>query len=72
MTIACKCPACTPTPAPTYTEAWRHETECRHVARLPDKSTRKRYLALVAKVRGESAMRRIISGLRQIHDRVAA
>jgi hypothetical protein len=40
----CHCPACSPDPLPTYTEAHRHATEVAHVAALPSREHRVRYL----------------------------
>lgn len=42
---ACRCEQCCPeNPAPTYTEAFRHECEARYVARLPSNDQRRDYL----------------------------
>lgn len=64
--LACRCEQCTATPGPTYTEAFRHECEVRHVARMASKSARKAYLSGVAVQRGWEAVERIIAGLRRV------
>lgn len=33
--MICRCPACTPDPAPTWTPEYRLECEARHLLRLP-------------------------------------
>ena len=40
-------------------EEWRHETEARHVANLPDDRARQDYLKGVRKHRGEDAARKL-------------
>lgn len=65
---ACLCPACTDTPAPTYTDEFRHACELAHVAALPSREARGRYLF------GMEARRReiLIDGLRAIAEERAA
>ena len=57
---ACLCPICSPPPAPTYTEAWRHETEMRYVLGLPSRGARSNYLHGMEKVRRQA----IVEGLK--------
>lgn len=55
--MSCLCPSCRPQdPAPTYTEAYRHECEVRYVVSLGTQEDRRKYLAGVAKRRGLEAM----------------
>ena len=50
----CRCEMCRPDdPAPTYTEAFRHECEARHVAALPSNERRAEFLGEVHKARGD-------------------
>lgn len=51
----------------TYSEAWRHECEVRHVANLPTKWDRKRYLTGIRRRRGEAEVDRIKRGLHALH-----
>ena len=51
----CLCPACTPTPAPTYTEAFRLACEARYLAALPRLDERRAYLKRVEIRRGAAA-----------------
>jgi hypothetical protein len=51
---SCRCEMCRPDdPAPTYTEAFRHECEARYVAALPSNDRRSEFLAEVLKARGD-------------------
>lgn len=53
---ACLCEACQPdNPGPTYTEAFRHQCECRAVARMATNAERKAYLIGIEKRRGAEA-----------------
>jgi hypothetical protein len=47
------------TPDDTSSEAWRHETECRHVANMRSHEDRARYVEGVAKYRGAEAAERL-------------
>ena len=50
----CRCEMCRPDdPAPTYTEAFRHECEARYVAALPSNERRAEFLGEVHKARGD-------------------
>lgn len=55
----CLCELCSPLPAKTYTEAWRHECEVRYVVALGTNAERKSYLALVNERRGTEAAARL-------------
>ena len=56
MMTACRCEACCPAdPAPTYTEAYRHQCEARHLAALPKDSQRAAHLDAVEKKAGKVA-----------------
>jgi len=48
----------------TASESWRHETEVRHVAAMPDRNYRLHYLAGVRRHRGDAAVERIKDGLK--------
>lgn len=48
----------------TYSEEWRAICECRHVANLPDREARRRYLDGVKRVRGVAAALRLEEGVR--------
>lgn len=50
----CLCEMCTPNPAFTYTEEYRHQCEVRYVLRLAEER-RAEYLALVLEERGPNA-----------------
>lgn len=63
----CRCSACSPTPAPTYTEAFRFDCEVRHLANLPTRDDRKRYLRHVAIQRGGEASGKLIDALKRLH-----
>lgn len=39
----------------SWSEAWRHETEARHVARLPSRDERRAYIERVTAKRGAQA-----------------
>jgi hypothetical protein len=56
---ACLCPACTDTPAPTYTEAHRHACEVQMVVDMYGKAERTKYLVLVREHRGIDAAKRL-------------
>ena len=45
-------------------EPWRFECECRHIANLPDRVARKRFVDAVAKFRGQSAADEVESFVR--------
>ena len=47
-------------------EAWRHETECKHVARLMWRDNESNYLSLVEKNRGKEAADRLRDRAREI------
>lgn len=64
--MPCQCPACSPDPAPTYTEQYRHECEVRMVSAMPTRERRIAYLLGpkgVKEQRGQDAARRIIRDL---------
>lgn len=46
-------------PIDTYSEAWRHECECRWLLALPGKHERHAFLAKVAAKRGQAAADRL-------------
>lgn len=58
----CLCEMCTDTPAPTYTEQFRHECEVRWVASMPLERA-VNYLVGVIKKRSEQAGERILRDL---------
>ncbi|BEU51585.1 DUF7696 family protein [Ralstonia pseudosolanacearum] len=53
--MRCRCPSCSASPAPSYTETYRLECEARYVCSLPDKPTRHGYLDIVERRRGLAA-----------------
>lgn len=58
----CRCEMCRPDdPAPTYTEAFRHECEARYVAALPSNERRAEFLGEVHKARGDIEYHRLRS-----------
>lgn len=58
--MPCRCIDCSETPAPTYTESFRHETEIREVMRrFGTKEQIKEYLSGIEKKRGFEAMQRL-------------
>lgn len=48
----------------SYSEVWRFECECRHIANLSDREARKRALTSIAKSRGQSAANNVESFVR--------
>lgn len=56
---ACRCPSCSQSPLPTYTEKFRMECEIRSVVALPSNEGRRAYLELVEKRRGVNAAEHI-------------
>lgn len=52
---ACQYPSCTPTPSPTYSEDHRAKCEARFVCSLPTLESRKAYLSMVERKRGQAA-----------------
>lgn len=59
----CYCEFCSPTPAETYTAAFRQACEVRYLAAFPERLDRKRYLAGVPKRRAAE----LIAGLKSLH-----
>jgi len=58
--VTCHCDQCSDSPALTYTERHRHETEIREVLRrFGTKEQIKEYLAGIEKKRGSEAMQRL-------------
>ena len=58
--MPCRCIDCSETPALTYTEKYRHESEVREVMRrFGTKELIKEYLAGIEKARGTEAMQRL-------------
>ena len=58
--MPCRCIDCSETPAPTYTEQFRHESEVREVMRrFGTKERIKEYLAGIEKARGHEAAQRL-------------
>lgn len=58
--MPCRCIDCSETPALTYTEKYRHESEVREVMRrFGTKELIKEYLAGIEKARGAEAMQRL-------------
>ena len=68
--VMCTCSHCS-AQGPTYTAEWRHQTELRKIAAMPDREYRKHYLAGVRKARGDAAVKRIMDGLWQMHREAA-
>ena len=56
---ACRCPTCSSTPLPTYTEAFRAACEARSVAAMQTHEQRTDYLEDVAKRRGADHAKRL-------------
>lgn len=52
--MACRCPQCTPTPGPTWTERHRHACEVRAICAMGE-GARKDYLSMVEQKRGHTA-----------------
>lgn len=59
----CRCPACDSRPQRAFTEAHRFECELKHVAALPSREDRARYLRGVLIRRGEGERLRIVDAL---------
>lgn len=57
--MTCACESCSPTPAPTYTEAHRAACEARWVLGM-DKDKRTTYYSSVKKARGTVAANKLI------------
>ena len=55
----CYCERCTSNPKPTYTEAYRAETEARQVLAMPGKKARLEYFSLVAEKRGADSANKL-------------
>jgi len=56
---ACLCPSCTDRPAPSYTDAFRHQCEVAFVVGLPGRAERVEYFSLVRERRGAAAAKRL-------------
>ena len=54
--MTCKCSQCTDTPAETYTEQFRRESEARHVCNISTREGRANYLKKIEEKRGVAAM----------------
>lgn len=63
--MSCLCPACTPTPAPTFTEEFRLACEARWVV-SHDKEWRTEYYAKVRKARGASHANLLIHAVNEV------
>ena len=66
---ACRCPMCTPDPAPTYLESWRAMCESRMVAALPDHGRRIAYFEGVSKARGKPASDELRAAARAVFEK---
>lgn len=64
---ACRCPACSPDPLPTFTEAHRFACELRHLIAMPTGNDRSRYLAGVREKRGDAARAALVKALSDWH-----
>ena len=53
------------TVVPSGSEAWRHETEARHIMTLP-KDERRPYLDAIAKLRSQDAVDRLERTMREL------
>lgn len=64
--MPCQCPSCTRTPAPTYSEAWRRETEARWCLTQP-RQARQAYYVMVKARRGGEALAALIAEVRALY-----
>jgi hypothetical protein len=56
----CRCEQCLPDdPGSTYTDAYRHEKECKYLADMPSNEMRRDYLEVITKKRGEKVASRL-------------
>lgn len=60
----CQCPACSPTPSPTWTRAWALQCEARMVLRL-SQTTSHEYLLKVKEQRGEDSANALAEAMRK-------
>lgn len=65
--MTCRCPACSPEVAPTYSEEFRLACEIRYLTALPSGIDRSRYLAGVRAKRGEQARAELVKALHVVH-----
>lgn len=64
--MPCLCPSCTPNPAETWTDEFRHETECKHFLNMANNRERVAYVEAVASKRGKTAADRLRADVRSM------